>query len=110
MALHQDGGLDPKSRIDVAQGEISRFSDPSFTVAPTYEPVWLRIGSGRFTTVARYTIHGIDDGIETGAYSDVFRPTYGVVFKLFLNGKHPRNLSQSLNLPKDDERRRQTFL
>ena len=48
--------------------------------------------------------------IDTGAYSEVFRSADGErLFKLFINGKHPSNVSQGLTHPDHDGQRRRTF-
>ena len=46
-----------------------------------------------------------ENRIETGAYADVFRPPDDtLVYKLFISGHHPRNVSQNLSRPEDDDR------
>ena len=52
-----------------------------------------------------------EDMIESGAYSDIFRPLGDTLaYKLFISGQHPTNVSQNLTRPQDDERRHKTYL
>src|ERR1700741_4065394 len=49
--------------------------------------------------------------IGTGAYAEVFGPPDDILaYKLFISGHHPRNISQHLTRPIDDDRGRETFL
>lgn len=52
----------------------------------------------------------IQDRKFTGAYSDIFLSADVTrLLKLFISGKHPRNISQWLTKPEHDEHRRATF-
>lgn len=49
--------------------------------------------------------------IASGAYADIFRPPKSLlVYKLFISGRHPTNISQDLTRPEDDGRRRKTCM
>lgn len=53
----------------------------------------------------------MEDKFDSGAYADIFRaPGEILVYKLFVGGQHPTNVSQSLTRREDDHRRRNTFL
>lgn len=51
----------------------------------------------------------IENKISGGAYADIFLKE-NLVYKLFLSGRHPENMSQGLDRKQDDERRHNTFL
>lgn len=51
----------------------------------------------------------MENKISGGAYADVFL-NQSFVYKLFLSGAHPQNISQGFTRRLDDERRHNTFL
>jgi hypothetical protein len=51
----------------------------------------------------------IENKINGGASADIFR-IENRVYKLFLSGTHPENISQRLTRPEDEDRRHKTFL